>query len=234
MSVAKLNHRPATSDQEIVYWNCDTNSISSYTVVPARIEGITIQSELINHHRHQNNAMPTSSDESTDRSRTSSFSSYSSNNTNDCGNNSDLGDLSASTNANLTIHAKCESPLTVQAKGTHEYTSAGDNEPMEYHKNMARHYPGSENWSQEQIEFRLKNSRAARVSRAKAKVLQKQREQISKAAKCHNSLAKRRVATFAVYLNKLHEATGKNEKDWMVEWKLQKEGQQNCTAEPSQ
>lgn len=214
-----MSVRPSTStEQEIVYWNCDTNSISNYTVVPAHIEEITIPSDFSSNHRSLGNAIPTSSDESTDRSRTSSFSSF---------NDSDLGDLCANTDANLTLRAKCDSPLTVHAKQTPAYLSAAATEPMEYHKNMARHYPGSENWSQEQIEFRLKNSRAARISRAKAKVLQFQREEISKTAKTENTLAKRRVATLAVYMNKLHVTTQKTEKDWMVEWKTHKEAKSN-------
>lgn len=83
-----------------------------------------------------------------------------------------------------------------------------DNLDLTYHSNMARHFPGTENRSEEQQNRRDKNTLAARISRNKNKAYEKYLEQQSIDSTVENINLKRQVACLRVYANSLMKMSG--------------------------
>lgn len=79
---------------------------------------------------------------------------------------------------------------------------------LEYHSNMARQFPGSENRSEDQQVRRDKNTLAARISRTKNKAYEKMLTDQSLTATTENIRMKRRIACLRVYASLLMEDRG--------------------------
>lgn len=126
------------------------------------------------------------------------------------------------------VNAERTSPLTICVKRRSKKIKFDDptdddkNFLKPYNKNMARYYPGTENRTNEQNEYRTKNSLAVRMSRAKTKHREEQKGAVHKETKKENVMVKRTVASYLIYLNLLQAALKREEINWTQEWKKQK------------
>lgn len=93
-----------------------------------------------------------------------------------------------------------------------------DPSDLEYHSNMARHFPGSENRTPDQQMRREKNTLAARISRTKNKAYERMLENKSLEATTENINMKRRVACLRVYANSLMKLSGLPDPNFSQMW----------------
>ncbi|ETN59647.1 hypothetical protein AND_008783 [Anopheles darlingi] len=77
--------------------------------------------------------------------------------------------------------------------------------PIVYHRNMARTFPGHETRTPEQQRQRQRNTEAARISRAKTKLLEQLMEREMQDVAATNTNRKRMVASQREYVNRLAE-----------------------------
>lgn len=89
-----------------------------------------------------------------------------------------------------------------------------DSLDLTYHSNMARHFPGTENRSEEQQNRRDKNTMAARISRNRNKAYEKYLEQKSIDSTVENINLKRSIACLRVYANSLMKLNGFTDTDF--------------------
>ncbi|XP_050094127.1 uncharacterized protein LOC126576869 [Anopheles aquasalis] len=82
-------------------------------------------------------------------------------------------------------------------------TLEGAKIPIVYHRNMARTFPGHDTRTPEQQRQRQRNTEAARISRAKTKLLEQLMEKEMRDVAAINANRKRMVATQREYVNRL-------------------------------
>ncbi|XP_058065721.1 uncharacterized protein LOC131215350 [Anopheles bellator] len=92
--------------------------------------------------------------------------------------------------------------LTRETRKALVATSLGEMS-LVYHGNMARKFPGLENRTPEQQKQRQRNTEAARISRAKTKLLEQLVEKETQEVSTTNTRSKRMVAAQLVYVNTL-------------------------------
>lgn len=89
---------------------------------------------------------------------------------------------------------------------------------LNYHSNMARNFPGTEQRTSEQKERREKNTVAARISRAKNKAQEKTVDENSAQAALINLTTKRRLVILRNYATYLMHRSGKGECNFEEIW----------------